>query len=147
MTCGICHGAGEIQAGTAFVPRSGDDRARIPTCHGVGEVISDPCGKCGGDGRVKSRRTMTVKIPAGVEAGMQVQLSVRGESGPVAVLPATCTSRSPRSVTTCSSVTTGRPRTITVPIADAALGGEVTVESILGDPVTITIPQNTSPAT
>ena len=35
--------------------------------------------------------------------------------------------------------------TITVPIADAALGGEVTVESILGDPVTITIPQGTQP--
>ncbi len=146
VTCGICHGAGEIQAvQRSFLGQVMTVR-ECPTCHGVGEVISDPCGKCGGDGRVKSRRTMTVKIPAGVEAGMQVRLSGQGEVGPGGgpagdLYVEIAEKRHDVFVRDKDDLHC----TITVPIADAALGGEVTVESILGDPVTITIPQGTQP--
>ena len=45
-------------------------------------MIPDPCRECAGDGRVRSRRTLTVKIPAGVDTGTRVQLSEQGEVGP-----------------------------------------------------------------
>jgi molecular chaperone DnaJ len=51
-------------------------------CRGFGTVIPDPCRECSGDGRVRSRRTLNVKIPAGVDTGTRVQLSGQGEVGP-----------------------------------------------------------------
>jgi molecular chaperone DnaJ len=51
-------------------------------CRGFGTIIADPCRDCGGDGRVRSRRTLTVKIPAGVDTGTRVQLAEQGEVGP-----------------------------------------------------------------
>jgi molecular chaperone DnaJ len=51
-------------------------------CRGYGEIIPEPCRECSGDGRVRSRRTLTVKIPAGVDNGTRVQLAGEGEVGP-----------------------------------------------------------------
>lgn len=81
-TCGICKGRGE----TAQVTRSfiGQVMTSRPcaNCQGFGSVISDPCRECAGDGRVRSRQTMPVKIPAGVETGNRIQMSGKGEVGP-----------------------------------------------------------------
>jgi molecular chaperone DnaJ len=52
------------------------------SCQGFGSVISDPCGECAGDGRVRSRKSIPIKIPAGVETGNRIQLSGQGEIGP-----------------------------------------------------------------
>jgi molecular chaperone DnaJ len=82
VTCGTCHGQGEI----AQVQRSflGEIRTLrpCPACSGYGSTIPDPCRECAGDGRVRSRRTLTVKIPAGVDTGTRVQLAGEGEVGP-----------------------------------------------------------------
>jgi len=82
VTCGTCHGHGEVQS----VQRSllGDIRTarRCPTCHGYGTVIPDPCAECGGDGRVRSRRTLSVSIPGGVDDGNRIHLPGEGEVGP-----------------------------------------------------------------
>ncbi|WP_203338090.1 molecular chaperone DnaJ [Nocardioides limicola] len=82
VTCDTCHGAGEV----AHVQRSflGEIRTLRPcaACRGYGTLIADPCQECAGDGRVRSRRTITVKIPAGVDDGTRVQLSGQGEVGP-----------------------------------------------------------------
>jgi molecular chaperone DnaJ len=51
-------------------------------CQGFGTVIPHPCPGCGGDGRVRARRTLTVKVPAGVEDGMRIRLAGEGEVGP-----------------------------------------------------------------
>ena len=51
-------------------------------CRGFGSIIPEPCRECSGDGRVRSRRTLTVKIPAGVDTGTRVQLTEQGEVGP-----------------------------------------------------------------
>jgi molecular chaperone DnaJ len=80
--CGTCHGHGSVQQ----VQRSllGDIRTSrpCPTCHGFGSVITDPCIECGGDGRVRARRSLTITIPAGVDQGTRIQLAGEGEIGP-----------------------------------------------------------------
>jgi molecular chaperone DnaJ len=82
VTCDICHGRGEV----THTQRSflGEVRTMrpCPNCRGFGSTIPDPCIECSGDGRVRSRRTVTVKIPAGVDSGTRVQLSGQGEVGP-----------------------------------------------------------------
>ncbi|XBB69688.1 molecular chaperone DnaJ [Nocardioides sp. WV_118_6] len=82
VPCETCHGMGEV----AHVQRSflGEIRTLRPcaACRGFGTIIPDPCRECAGDGRVRSRRTLTVKIPAGVDNGTRVQLSEQGEVGP-----------------------------------------------------------------
>ncbi|PRC51102.1 molecular chaperone DnaJ, partial [Mycobacterium sp. ITM-2017-0098] len=45
----------------------------------VGEVIPNPCNRCSGDGRVRARREISVKIPAGVGDGMRVRLAARSD--------------------------------------------------------------------
>jgi molecular chaperone DnaJ len=82
IPCETCRGQGEV----AHVQRSflGEIRTLRPcaACRGFGSIIPDPCRECSGDGRVRSRRTLTVKIPAGVDNGTRVQLTEQGEVGP-----------------------------------------------------------------
>ncbi len=80
--CGTCHGRGEVvQVQRSFL---GEIRTTRPcaACRGYGTIIPEPCRECSGDGRVRSRRTLTVKIPPGVDSGTRVQLSEQGEVGP-----------------------------------------------------------------
>ncbi len=81
-TCESCGGRGEVQS----VQRSflGQVMTSRPcsACGGFGTVLPHPCPDCAGDGRVRSRRTLTVKVPAGVEDGMRIRLSGQGEVGP-----------------------------------------------------------------
>jgi len=51
-------------------------------CQGFGSTLSDPCHDCSGDGRVRTRRSIKLKVPAGVDTGTRVQLSGQGEVGP-----------------------------------------------------------------
>lgn len=52
-----------------------------PHCHGRGQIIKDPCNKCHGHGRVEKSKTLSVKIPAGVDTGDRIRLSGEGEAG------------------------------------------------------------------
>ena len=82
VTCDTCRGRGEVQqVQRSFLGHVMTTRA-CPRCGGVGTVIEHPCGECSGDGRVRARRTLTVKVPAGVESGMRIRLSGEGEVGP-----------------------------------------------------------------
>jgi molecular chaperone DnaJ len=81
-TCDTCGGRGEVQSvQRSFLGQVMTART-CPTCLGVGETIPNPCPECAGDGRVRTRRTISVKIPAGVEDGMRIRLSGQGEVGP-----------------------------------------------------------------
>ncbi|WP_222268607.1 molecular chaperone DnaJ [Modestobacter marinus] len=81
-TCTTCNGRGEVQSvQRSFLGQVIASRP-CPTCAGTGQVIPDPCPKCAGEGRVRSRRTIPVKIPAGVEDGMRIRLAGHGEVGP-----------------------------------------------------------------
>jgi molecular chaperone DnaJ len=81
-TCETCGGRGEIQTvQRSFLGQVVSTRP-CPTCRGYGEVIVDPCQQCGGDGRIRARRTVSVNIPAGVADGMRIRLAGHGEVGP-----------------------------------------------------------------
>lgn len=81
-TCDVCKGAGEIQQ----VQRSflGQVMTSRPcnACQGFGEIITHPCFECSGQGRVRTQRTMTIKIPGGVDTGTRIHLAGEGEVGP-----------------------------------------------------------------
>jgi molecular chaperone DnaJ len=80
--CATCHGQGDV----THVQRSfiGDIRTTqpCPTCRGYGTVIPNPCVECAGDGRIRSSRTINVKIPPGVSSGNRIHLASHGEVGP-----------------------------------------------------------------
>ncbi|MDQ0325336.1 molecular chaperone DnaJ [Rhodopseudomonas julia] len=76
-TCPTCRGAGRIRATQGFF----QIQQTCPTCHGRGTVISDPCSKCSGSGRLSERRTLSVNIPAGIEDGTRIRLAGEGEAG------------------------------------------------------------------
>ncbi|HJS78603.1 MAG TPA: molecular chaperone DnaJ, partial [Burkholderiales bacterium] len=76
-TCPGCRGAGQVRVsqGPFSIAQT------CPRCHGSGSIIPNPCGTCGGTGRVKLQKTLAVKIPAGVDEGDRVRLSGEGEPG------------------------------------------------------------------
>jgi len=80
--CSMCRGRGEIQSvQRSFLGQVMTSRP-CPQCQGYGTVISHPCAECSGDGRVRTRRTLKVKVPAGIDDGTRIQLSGEGEVGP-----------------------------------------------------------------
>jgi molecular chaperone DnaJ len=81
-TCSTCGGRGEIQSVQRTFLGQVVSARPCPNCQGFGTIITHPCPKCGGDGRVRARRNLTVKIPAGVEDGMRIRLAQQGEVGP-----------------------------------------------------------------
>ena len=76
-TCPTCHGAGQGQMRQGFFAV----QQTCPPCHGRGQIIQDPCNKCHGEGRVQKTKTLSVKIPAGVDTGDRIRLSGEGEAG------------------------------------------------------------------
>jgi molecular chaperone DnaJ len=81
-TCGTCGGRGEVQSvQRSFLGQLVTSRA-CPECGGVGSRIRHPCADCAGEGRVRARRTLTVKIPPGVSDGLRIRHSGEGEIGP-----------------------------------------------------------------
>lgn len=81
-TCDVCHGRGEVsQVTRSFLGQVMTSRP-CPQCGGFGSIIRHPCQECSGDGRVRTRRTIKVRIPAGVEDGTHIQLAGEGEIGP-----------------------------------------------------------------
>jgi molecular chaperone DnaJ len=79
--CQVCKGRGETQqVQRSFLGQVMTSRP-CATCQGFGSVITNPCTECAGDGRVRARQNISVKIPAGVETGNRIQLSGRGEVG------------------------------------------------------------------
>jgi len=76
-SCQTCSGMGKVRAQQGFfVVERG-----CPTCRGSGEVITDPCANCLGEGRTVAQRKLAVKIPAGVDEGTRIRVAGEGEAG------------------------------------------------------------------
>lgn len=76
-TCKTCNGMGQVRMQQGFF----SVQQTCPRCHGKGKVISDPCSSCSGSGLVKQHKTLSVKVPAGVDTGDRIRLSDEGEAG------------------------------------------------------------------
>jgi len=77
-TCSTCGGRGQVRMQQGFFAI----QQPCPRCHGRGKIISDPCGHCHGQGRVEEDKTLSVKVPPGVDGGDRIRLSGEGEAGP-----------------------------------------------------------------
>ncbi len=76
-TCGTCNGMGQVRVQQGFF----SVQQTCPNCRGEGQINKDPCRPCGGRGRKQEQKTLSVKIPAGVDTGDRIRLSGEGEAG------------------------------------------------------------------
>lgn len=77
ITCPTCAGIGQVRMQQGFF----SVQQTCPRCHGQGKIISDPCESCRGEGRVEEYKTLSVKVPPGVDTGDRIRLSGEGEAG------------------------------------------------------------------
>ena len=76
-TCTTCGGHGQVRMQQGFFAV----QQTCPTCRGKGSIISDPCTSCHGQGRVEETKTLSVKVPPGVDTGDRIRLAGEGEAG------------------------------------------------------------------
>ena len=138
-TCPDCNGQGQVRVSQGFFSL----QQTCPRCRGQGRVVTDPCNGCGGAGRKEKRKTLSVKIPAGVDTGDRIRLSGEGEAGMSGGPPGDLYVQ----VDVHDHpifVRDGRNLYCEVPIsmADAALGGELEVPTLDGR-VKLKIPHET----
>lgn len=138
-TCPDCQGAGQIRVSQGFFSL----QQTCPRCRGAGQVITDPCTSCAGRGRVEKMKTLSVKIPGGVDTGDRIRLSGEGEAGmnggPAGDLYVQVEVRQHPIFER-----DGKNLFCEVPIsfADAALGGEIEVPTLDGR-VSLKVPSET----
>ncbi len=127
--CPDCRGAGQVRVSQGFFSL----QQTCPRCRGQGRVVTDPCRSCGGAGRTEKNKTLSVKIPAGVDNGDRIRLSGEGEAGmhggPAGDLYVQMEVREH-----AIFVREGKHLYCEVPISfvDAALGGELEVPTLDG---------------
>jgi molecular chaperone DnaJ len=133
VTCEVCAGRGEIsQVRRSFLGQVMTSQP-CPACGGYGTVLPRPCPECDGDGRVRTRRTIKVRIPAGVEDGTHIQLAGEGEVGPGGGPPGDLfleVAQRPHPIFERQG--DDLHCTLTIPMAAGALGASVSVESLDG---------------
>lgn len=139
VTCSTCGGVGQVRMQQGFF----SVQQTCPACKGAGSTIEDPCDSCHGRGRKQKTRTLSIKVPAGVDDGDRIRLTGEGEAGrnggpagdlyvEIRLLPHKIFNRS------------GADLTCEVPVsfATAALGGEVELPTLEGH-VSLKVPAGT----
>ena len=133
QTCDICGGRGEVsQVTRSFLGQVMTTRP-CPGCGGFGTILVRPCPECDGDGRVRTRRTIKVRIPAGVEDGTHIQLAGEGEIGPGGGPPGDLfleIVQRPHAIFERQG--DDLHCTVTIPMVAAALGATLSVDSLDG---------------
>jgi len=77
VTCTTCGGHGQVRMQQGFF----SVQQPCPHCAGTGKMIKSPCRDCGGEGQIQEHKTLSVKVPAGVDTGDRIRLSGEGEPG------------------------------------------------------------------
>jgi len=140
-TCPTCGGSGTVYRSAGFM-RIGQT---CPQCQGAGEVITDPCPRCGGQGLETERKTLTVKIPAGIKHGASLRIRGEGNQGRDAagdLFVSVRVKQHPSFTREENNLLTN----ITVSMLQAALGTETEVPTLEGK-VRMKIPAATQPST
>lgn len=81
QTCGTCNGSGQVRKVTSTFLGQMQTVSTCPTCNGEGTTVTAKCGSCKGEGRVYGEETISIDIPAGVQEGMQLSMSGKGNAG------------------------------------------------------------------
>ncbi|HUK59015.1 MAG TPA: molecular chaperone DnaJ [Stellaceae bacterium] len=140
VNCPTCHGAGRVRAQQGFFTLE----RTCPSCHGAGRVIDNPCRTCGGQGRGRKEKNLSVNIPAGVEDGTRIRLAGEGEAGirggAAGDLYIFLTVKPHRLFQRDGSHIHCR---VPISMATATLGGTIEVPAIDGGRVKVTIPAGT----
>ncbi|WP_434928489.1 molecular chaperone DnaJ [Shewanella sp. HL-SH8] len=138
-TCGTCHGQGQVQMRQGFFAV----QQACPTCQGRGKIIKDPCSKCHGEGRVEKSKTLSVKIPAGVDTGDRIRLTGEGEAGEFGAPPGDLYVQvSVREHNIFTRDANNLYCEVPISFSKAALGGEIEVPTLDGK-VSLKIPTET----
>jgi len=139
VTCSTCGGVGQVRMQQGFF----SIQQTCPACKGAGTVISDPCADCHGRGRVRKTKTLSVKVPAGVDDGDRIRLSGEGEAGrsggPPGDLYVEIRVKSHKIFTRDGADLACE---VPVSIATATLGGEVELPTLDGN-VSLKVPAGT----
>jgi molecular chaperone DnaJ len=77
VTCDTCNGAGQVRMQQGFFAV----QQTCPRCKGRGQIVSQPCDSCLGQGRLRKKKTLNVKVPQGVDNGDRIRLTAEGEAG------------------------------------------------------------------
>jgi len=143
-TCPVCKGAGQVRRSSGFFSIA----STCSNCNGEGQVIKNVCKSCQGSGLVARKRTISIRIPPGIETGTRLKVSGEGEAGPnggvsgdlYVVVQVKRHSQFRRE---------GADLLIQaeVPVTTAMLGGEIMVDTISKSKVKLKIPQGTQPGT
>ncbi|MDK2855825.1 MAG: molecular chaperone DnaJ [Bacillota bacterium] len=145
--CPLCHGTGQVRQERATPFGRMVNITTCPRCYGSGRVITHPCGTCGGSGRVRRSRRITVRIPAGVDTGARLRLAGEGEAGrfggPPGDLYVLITVRPHRLFTRQGDDLFTE---VKLNIVQAALGAEIEVPTLEGK-AKLTIPEGTQTGT
>lgn len=148
VTCATCNGHGQVQARRNTLLGQMMTVTTCATCSGRGRIVEVRCHQCMGRGLVQGERTITVEIPAGVDDGTRLRLTGRGaDGGPdappgdvyvgVRVLPDERFERTGADL----------HHRLRLGMAEAALGADVEIPTVDGDPLEIDIPPSTQPGT
>jgi len=145
VACSTCGGAGQVRRATRTPFGTFTQVAPCPSCEGQGQVISDPCGDCGGQGVQQVRKKLRITVPAGVDSGTRLRISGEGNAGPrggpagdlYVVLFVQPDPKLRRDGVTIQSE-------ITVSFLQAILGDRICIDTVDG-PEEITLPAGTQP--
>jgi molecular chaperone DnaJ len=140
ITCPTCHGRGRLRVQQGFFTIE----QACASCQGAGRVIDNPCKACGGQGRTRREKTLSVNIPGGVEDGIRMRLAGEGEVGVrgasagdlfvfISVTPHRIFQRDGANIH-CR---------VPLPITTAALGGTIEVPTVDGSRTRVTVPAGT----
>lgn len=141
-TCSTCGGSGHVQQTRGFFSMT----STCPSCHGSGSVITKACSDCHGAGKTKTKQTVKIQIPPGIDSGMRLKMAGYGDAGEnggppgdlyvyVQVKPHEIFQRS------------GDDIVLELPISfvDAALGSKKDIPTLSGETYRLTIPEGTQP--
>ncbi len=145
VNCTECGGTGSISKTMNSLFGSIRQNVVCPTCRGNGKVPEKPCKKCSGEGRTQEKKTVTVRIPSGIDEGQTLRVTGEGEAGRrggpagdllvhISVAPDKRFERNGDDIRS----------SISIPVVDAVLGADVTVDTVHG-PMTMTVPSGTQP--
>jgi len=145
-TCGQCQGTGQVRSVQNTPFGRFETVKTCGQCNGEGKIIEKPCSACKGKGRVKKKRTINVRIPAGIDTGSRLRIQSEGEEGLLGgppgdlyiVIVVRPHSRFKRDGYTliCN---------LDIDIVQASLGAEIDIQLLGGDHHKLVIPEGTQP--